>query len=131
MRPLPAELQAHFDAPRNVGRLLVPALSGAAGNAACGDDLRVYAEIRSGCVARAAFQARACSAVIAVASLCIADLAGLPLERVASFDVAARVERAGGLGGPRTHAIAVVSRALAQLARPVGEEGLGCQPAPA
>ena len=121
MRSLSPELQAHFDAPRNVGRLDHPARCGLAGNAACGDDLRLYAQLESGIVQRASFQARSCSAVIAVASLCVDELSGLPPSELLEFDVQARVEAAGGLPSTRRHAVSVVERALRELGRELAE----------
>lgn len=121
MRSLSPELQAHFDAPRNVGRLAHPARCGLARNTACGDDLRLYAQLESGTVQRASFQARSCSAVIAVASLCVDELRGLPPGELLKFDVQARVEAAGGLPSTRRHAVGVVERALRELARELAE----------
>lgn len=112
MRPLPPTLQDHFDRPRHVGRLAAPAVCGRGGNAACGDDLRLWIRVEADAVAEVAFQARACSAVIAVASLVVERLAGLELDAARRLDPKALTEAAGGLPGPRQHACRVVRRAL-------------------
>lgn len=112
MRPLPPVLRDHFDAPRHVGRLDPPALCGQAGNAACGDDLRIWVRFDGGRVADAAFQARACSAVIALASLVTERLHGLEIDAARDLDPGPLADEAGGLPGPRRHACRVVRRAL-------------------
>ena len=68
--------------------------------------------IEEGRVAQATFQARACSAVIAVASLVTEALQGLEVGEARALDPAALTEAAGGLPGPKTHACGVVRRAL-------------------
>ena len=66
-------------------------------------------------IGRASFQARACSAVIALASLSVEGLAGLDAAGLAALDPAVLAERAGGLPRTRRHAVLVVRRALAEV----------------
>ena len=112
VRPLPPTLRDHFDHPRYVGRLDPPAVCGQAGNAACGDDLRLWIRVDAGRVVEAAFQARACSAVIAVASLVTEALYGADVETARELDPHGLAAAAGGLPGRKSHACDVVRRAL-------------------
>ncbi|HVS11355.1 MAG TPA: iron-sulfur cluster assembly scaffold protein [Planctomycetota bacterium] len=118
MGPLPELLQAHFQSPRNVGRMAPPACVGRAENAACGDLIELYARIEDGRLAEVSFQARGCSALIATASLASEALRGRSVDEAAGFDLEALVAGAGGLPPQRSHAPRVVARALAEaLAR--------------
>lgn len=101
----------HFHHPRCAGRLEPPARCGRGRNAACGDDLRLWVRVAAGRVERAAFQARACTGVIAVASMTAEALQGLSLEEARRLDPARLAEAAGGLPRSKAHAAEVVRRA--------------------
>ena len=58
----------HFRNPRNVGELAPPAICIDAENPACGDILRLCAEVEAGRVAAVTFKARGCPASIAAGS---------------------------------------------------------------
>ncbi|MDF1798101.1 MAG: iron-sulfur cluster assembly scaffold protein [Planctomycetota bacterium] len=111
---LSTELSEHLMSPRHVGEL--QDVGGAVGrgqgeNQACGDVLVVEARFAPGL--ELAWRAQSCGAVIAVASLAAACLQGLGRDEVATFDLAARIEAAGGLDRRGAHAIKVFERALA------------------
>jgi len=113
MSELPPLLAEHLRAPRGVGRPTSMLAQGRAANPACGDDLRLYLDLHEGGL-RLRFEASACSAVIATASLVVEALEGATRESAGSFDVAGAVEAAGGVPRHRAHAPRVVQRALDQ-----------------
>ncbi len=133
MRSLSGLLRDHFDAPRNVGRLEAsspPGSSrvgqGVARNEACGDELHLWVRVGDGRVHEARFQAQACSSVIACGSLAASSVEGLSLAQARALDVAALAREAGGVPPGKSHAPAVVTRALQQAldraeASPPGE----------
>ncbi len=85
---------------------------GNASNPPCGDELQLHLFCGSQGTLEPRFRARACSAVLAVASLCCETLAGKNFEQARAIDLAGEVEAAGGLPPQRRHALAVVQRAL-------------------
>lgn len=97
-------------------------MSGEAANAACGDRLVLWIWPQ-GPGHSLAFQAQACSAVLAVASVGCEALApafarageGAALRAAAAeLDLERRVAELGGLPRHRAHALAVFERALAK-----------------
>jgi len=112
----------HFSSPRNVGRVEGPSGVGRSSNPACGDELELSVRVAAGRVAEARFHAKGCSALIATASLVTAELAGATLQKARALDPARLVADAGGLPERGQHAIAVVTRALAQALR--GDESV-------
>lgn len=58
----------HFQNPRNVGELGLPAICVDAFNPACGDMLRLCAQLENGVVSAVRFKARGCPASIAAGS---------------------------------------------------------------
>jgi NifU-like protein involved in Fe-S cluster formation len=111
VKELPDPLAAHLRAPRCVGDAEPEAGRGEGRNDACGDRL-VVTVARSANGLELRFRAQACSGVIAVASLVLAELDGRGAGEARAFDVGAAVERAGGLPPHRRHAVRVVRRAL-------------------
>lgn len=113
MSPWEGPIRDHFVSPRNVGE--VP--GGARGRGTsppCGDELDLWLGIRDGRLGPVRFRARACSAVIAAASLATEALEGRTPAEARRLDLGALLEEAGGLPPGRDHARGVVERALAQ-----------------
>jgi len=104
----------HFRAPENSGSLDSPTGTGESRNEACGDLLQIDAEVVDGVVSRIVFQARACSAVIGVASLITSRAEGRSVAEILALDIATSVEEAGGVPPSKRHAIKMVERALRQ-----------------
>ena len=104
----------HFRAPENFGSLDSPTGTGESRNEACGDLLQIDAEVVDGIVSRIVFKARACSAVIGVASLITSESEGCPVADVLAMDFAARVDQVGGVPPSKRHAIKMIERALHQ-----------------
>lgn len=111
---LSPSLQDHFLRPRHAGAPPAESFSGSGENQVCGDRVVIGLALDRAGAARAYFQARGCSASIACASLVADALHGAPLDVARSLDVAALVERAGGLPPAKRHAVEVVTRALAR-----------------
>lgn len=109
----PEAIRKHFLEPRNAGEIPDASGVGEARNAACGDVLKLFLAVdREGRVERATFQARACSAVIAVASMTTEALVGSDVAAARALDVDALTREAGGLPTHKAHAPRVVRRAL-------------------
>lgn len=104
-------LREHFLAPRNVGELPAPRGHGRAENAACGDDLELFVRTEGEVLSDLRFRARACSSVIAAASLATEALRGQALSAARDTDLAALFRAAGG-EERRMHAPRLVARAL-------------------
>mgnify|MGYP002628456115 CR=1 FL=1 len=89
------------------------AVQGRGENPACGDVLVLSLDLDpvTGTLL-AAFQARGCSAVIAVASLVAECVVGMSPQRARLLPIKDLVDEAGGLDRLQTHAIRVAERAL-------------------
>lgn len=120
MSALPPVLDEHFRNPRSAGPLPGANARGRGGNPACGDVLVLELRIERELVLAAGFQARACSAVIACASLLCARLGepGTSVAAARELDLEALVRAAGGLPRQRAHATRVCARALAEALQP-------------
>lgn len=78
-----ARVMAHMAAPTGVGRLAAPDGIGVAGNAACGDQVRIELQVGDGRVAAARFQAFGCPATIAGGSEVVCRVEGRTLLEAA------------------------------------------------
>jgi nitrogen fixation NifU-like protein len=107
----------HFRNPRNVGRLEPPAVTVEVSNPACGDILRLSAEITGGRIARVAYQVRGCTAAIAAGSALTELLLGSDLARLASIHASRIEEAVGGLPPESKHAAALCMDGLKALIR--------------
>jgi nitrogen fixation protein NifU and related proteins len=114
MAPEEPPIWAHFRSPRNTGVLGPPARHGRAENRACGDVLDLYVLLDGERVVELRFQARACSSVIAAASLATEALRGKSVAEARLLDVRALVDAAGGVPRQKSHAPDVIARALAE-----------------
>lgn len=113
-------LRGHLLEPRGAGAFSASeaVATGRAENPPCGDALLVHLRLGPDGRLEARFQAKACSAVLAVASLVCEALAGQTPDAARALDVGLLVGAAGGLPPTRRHAQAVAARALEQaLAR--------------
>ncbi len=114
---LPPALRTHFLEPRGAAPLEGADARGSAANAACGDHLELGLWMAGERLARAAFQARGCSSLIAAASLCCERLTGLARADFAGVDPEAWLREAGGLPRRGAHAGSVVRRAWLEAVR--------------
>ena len=112
-----AELLDHFEHPRNVGELPKPALTVEVTNPACGDILRLSAEIDAqGVVTAVGYKVRGCTASIAAGSALTVLLQGRSMGELAGLRFAAIVEEAiGGLEPASRHAAALCADGVQRL----------------
>ena len=78
----------------------------------CGDRLTLYLTITDGRIAQAAFEARACAPVIAVASLGTQKITGLTLNEARELSILALDRELGGLPPSKRHAYLVFLESL-------------------
>ena len=110
----------HFQNPRNVGELPPPAVTVEVSNPACGDLLRLSAEVREGRVAKACYKTRGCTASIAAGSALTEWLIGKTAAEIASLRPAHIEESVGGLSNESKHAAVLcvdAARALVEHLR--------------
>ena len=109
------ELIEHFKNPRNVGELGPPAIAVEVSNPVCGDILRLSVLVEGGCVSRAGFKVRGCTASIASGSALTELIRGLDKDGLGAV-TAAQVEKAvGGLSNESKHAAALCVDAVRAL----------------
>ena len=116
------KLLDHFRNPRNPGVLAPPAVTIDVENPACGDRLRLSAEMHEGRITRAAFQVLGCTASIAAGSALTEWLLQRALSDIRSRKAAAITsdieEMLGGLIPESRHAaILAADGAIALAAR--------------
>ena len=100
----------HLEFPR--GRGNVPAFSGVAGGAACGDLVRVGLALDGDRVAEAGFEASGCGAAIAAGSAAVTLLEGATLLDAARIGPAEIAAELGGLSPGKFHAADLAADAL-------------------
>ena len=100
----------HLEYPR--GRGHVPAFSGAAGGAACGDLVRIGLALDGDRVADAGFEASGCGAAIAAGSAAVTLLEGASLLDAARIGPAEIAAELGGLSPGKLHAADLAADAL-------------------
>lgn len=112
MARLPPLLDEHFKRPRRALPPSEESLSGEAENAACGDWVELWLAAEAEGRWRSGFRARGCSATLACASLIASRADQGTWNELLALDVAAEIEKAGGLPVTSRHALEVVARAL-------------------
>ncbi len=99
-----ARLLDHFQNPRNVGELPLPAVTVEVSNPACGDILRLSILFRDGRAAEARYKTRGCTASIATGSALTEWLIGKSLAEIAALRPADIESAVGGLSSESKHA---------------------------
>lgn len=117
------QLLDHFRHPRNAGTLDAPATVVDVENPACGDMLRLSAEVRDGVLARVRFQVKGCTAAIAAGSALAVWLEGKSLAEVRGIDakaLGALIEKElGGLPAASKHVAVLAADGVAALLKRV------------
>jgi len=72
----------HYRTPRNRGELDPPAVSAEGHNPLCGDEIRVYLDLRDGVIADVRFSGSGCSISQSSASMMTAAVKGKPVDEV-------------------------------------------------
>lgn len=72
----------HYRTPRNRGELEPPAVSAEGHNPLCGDEIRVYLDVRDGVIVDVRFSGSGCSISQSSASMMTAAVKGKPVDEV-------------------------------------------------
>lgn len=110
-----SQLLDHFQNPRHAGELPVCDASVQVQNPACGDVLRLSANIRQGRIAEVRFQAKGCVPAMACGSALAELIAGRTLAEAKTLKKEALVSAVGGLPEASSHAAHLALDALAAL----------------
>lgn len=102
----------HYQHPRNAGTLDGANAVGRAENAACGDELQLYLEIRGDQVLRARFRTFGCAAAIAAGSMLTQMVTGSSLVEVSELTSEAVDAALGGLPPLKIHGSVLAADAL-------------------
>jgi len=108
-------LLEHFRNPRNVGELAPPAITVEVSNPACGDILRLAADLEAGRITECRYRVRGCTASIAAGSALTEMITGQARDVVASISAADIDQRLGGLPPASGHAAALCIDGLRAL----------------
>jgi len=110
-------LLEHFRSPHNVGELPAPALTVDVSNPACGDMLRLSAQVQQGVVREVRYKVKGCTASIAAGSALTDWMRGKSVAELAGFDAAVIDEALGGLAAESGHAAALCADGVRALLR--------------
>jgi nitrogen fixation NifU-like protein len=119
---------AHFNDPRNVGRVEPPDAEGFAGGRRSGPFVCLTARVRDGVLEEVRFQTFGCAPAIAAGSLLTELITGKTLTEAAAWDVSRLVEALGGLPDDKLHCAELAIEALRELIASAAKEG-GRRPA--
>jgi NifU-like protein involved in Fe-S cluster formation len=105
----------HFEHPRNAGVVDSPDAAAQVENPACGDVLKLTAQLTAGRITEIKFQAKGCVPAIACGSALTELLIGKTLKEAAALSREELVRELGGLPEASTHAGHLAIDALAAL----------------
>lgn len=102
----------HFTHPRNVGFIENADGVGEAGNAKCGDILRVYLNIKDGIIEDVKFETFGCASAIASSSMATEMIRGRPLSEALALTNKAVTEALEGLPAHKLHCSVLAEEAI-------------------
>lgn len=102
----------HFHHPRNVGVLENADGVGEAGNAKCGDIMKIYLKIRDDTVADVKFETFGCASAIASSSMATELIKGKPLSEVLALTNRAVAQALDGLPPHKLHCSVLAEEAI-------------------
>ena len=102
----------HFRNPRNVGVIEDADGVGEAGNAVCGDIMKIYLKIEDSTVADVRFETFGCGSAIASSSMATELIKGRPLSEVLTLTNKAVAEALDGLPAHKLHCSVLAEEAL-------------------
>lgn len=111
----------HFENPRNAGELPLPAFSAEVSNPACGDVLRLYAQVENGALTAVKFKATGCTAAIACGSVLTEMITGVPVAMARNLTAPMIADTLGGLPDTTVHASQLALDALTALLGKISE----------
>jgi nitrogen fixation protein NifU and related proteins len=110
-------LLEHFRNPHNVGEPAPSAVTVEVANPACGDILRLSAEVEAGVVRAARYQVMGCTASIAAGSALTDLIVGKTTAEMAALRTSDIEEELGGLSAESKHAAVLSVDAVRALVR--------------
>jgi nitrogen fixation NifU-like protein len=116
----PPELIEHFQNPRNVGELPLPAVTVEVSNPACGDILRLSVQWKQGKAAEVRYKVRGCTASIAAGSALTEWMTGKTAQEIAAFQPAIVDGAVGGLPPASKHAASLCADGVQALLKRAG-----------
>jgi nitrogen fixation NifU-like protein len=102
----------HFRNPRNVGVIENADGVGEAGNAVCGDIMKIYLKIDNDIVTDVKFETFGCGSAIASSSMATELIKGKPLEQVLQLTNKAVTEALDGLPAHKLHCSVLAEEAI-------------------
>lgn len=102
----------HFRNPRNVGAIEDADGVGEAGNAVCGDIMKIYLKIEDGLVSDVKFETFGCGSAIASSSMATELIKGKPLAEAVQLTNKAVTEALDGLPAHKLHCSVLAEEAI-------------------
>ena len=102
----------HFRNPRNAGVIENADGIGEAGNAVCGDIMKIYLRIEDGIVTDVKFEAFGCGTAIASSSIATEQIKGKPQDKVQQLTNKAVTEALDGLPAHKVHCSVLAQEAV-------------------
>ena len=102
----------HFQNPRNVGKMDDADGIGEAGNAKCGDIMRMYIKVEDGVITDCKFNTFGCGSAIATSSMATELIKGKPVEEALELSNQAVVEALDGLPPQKIHCSVLAEEAV-------------------
>lgn len=102
----------HFRSPRNAGVIEDADGVGEAGNARCGDIMKIYLKIQDGIIADVKFETFGCGSAIASSSMATEMIKGKPLGEAMALTNRAVAEALDGLPAHKLHCSVLAEEAV-------------------
>ena len=119
----------HFRNPRNVGMIEDADGVGEAGNAVCGDIMKIYLKIEDGIVSDVKFETFGCGSAIASSSMATELIKGKPLSEVLKLTNKAVTEALDGLPAHKLHCSVLAEEAIRAAVKDYYDrQGIACNP---
>ena len=119
----------HFRNPRNVGVIEDADGVGEAGNAVCGDIMKIYLKIEDGVVSDVKFETFGCGSAIASSSMATELIKGKPLSETLQLTNKAVTEALDGLPAHKLHCSVLAEEAIrAAVKNYYDRRGIGYDP---
>lgn len=102
----------HFKNPRNLGKMEDADAIGEAGNAKCGDIMKIYLKIKDGIIADVKFNTFGCGSAIASSSMATEMIKGKSIEEALTLSNKAVTEALDGLPAHKLHCSVLAEEAV-------------------
>lgn len=119
----------HFTNPRNVGEIENADGVGEAGNARCGDIMKMYLKVDDGVISDVKFKTFGCGAAIATSSMATEMIKGKSIEEALKLTNKTVVEELGGLPASKLHCSVLAEQTMkAAIADYYRRQGIDPEP---